>query len=247
MSNRLSSFIKKKILGKNNNLVSLDDAYEVMRRLLKGRQVTAVLDAGASDGHISRRMLRKFPQANVYAFEPNPLYREKLLQYAKQEPRFHPFFCALSDTEGTAELYMTQSPGNVSLFAPAKQLGEISPAGASVKNLTKVDVVTIDQWAQRNGNIPVQLIKLDIQAAELKALQGAVGLLRSSVLLVYTEIWFNPAYEGSPLYSQLDPFFRQNDFELYDIFKPGYDSRGRIIWANAIYIHSRRLSPKTIG
>ena len=242
MSNRISSFIKKKILGKNNNLISLDDAYETMVRLLKNREITAVLDVGASDGHISKRLLRKFPDADVYAFEPNPLYSEKLLRYANDEPRFHPFFCALSDAEGTADLYMTQSPGNVSLLAPAKRLGEINPGGASVKNLTKVDIVTIDQWAKRNGNIPVQLIKLDIQAAELKALQGAVAVLRSSVLLVYTEIWFNPAYQGGAPYNQLDPFLRQNGFELYDIFKPGYDSGGRIIWANAIYNHSKRLS-----
>ncbi len=247
MSNRIGSFIKKKILGKNNNLVSLDDAYEVMGRLLKNRQVMAILDAGASDGHISKRLLRKFPDANVYAFEPNPLYRETLLQYANKDSRFHPFFSALSDREGAAELYMTQSPGNVSLFAPAKRLGEISPAGAAVKNLTKVDVVTIDQWAKRNGDIPIQLMKLDIQAAELKALQGAIRVLRSSVLLVYTEIWFNPAYEGGALYSQIDTFLRQNNFELYDIFKPGYDASGRIIWANTVYIHSQRLSPELIG
>lgn len=247
MPNRLSRFLKKKLLKKDQNLISINDPYEVISQLLADRMVSGIIDAGASDGHISKRLLRKFPRAHVYAFEPNLFYREELLRYANKESRFHPFFSALSDCEGTTELYMTQSLGNVSLFAPAKQLGEISPAGASVKNLTKVDVVTIDRWAERNGDVPIQLIKLDIQAAELKALRGAVGLLRSSVLLVYTEIWFNPAYEGGALYSQLDPFFRQNGFELYDIFKPGYDSRGRIIWANAVYIHSKRLSPKVIG
>jgi FkbM family methyltransferase len=247
MSNLLSRFLKKKLLKRDQNLISINDPYEVISRLLADRTVSGIIDAGASDGHISKRLLRKFPGAHVYAFEPNLFYREELSRFANEEPRFHPFFSALSDCEGATELYMTQSLGNVSLFSPSERLGEISPAGASVKNLTKVDVVTIDKWAKRNGNIPIQLIKLDIQAAELKALQGAVGLLRSSVLLVYTEIWFNPAYEGGALYSQIDSFFRQNDFELYDIFKPGYDKQGRIIWANAVYIHSKRLSPKAIS
>jgi len=122
MSNRFSSFIKKKLLGKNKNLVSLDEPYEVMARILKDCRVTGIIDAGASDGRISRRLLRKFPAAHVYAFEPNSLYTETLKQYAKDDPRFHPQFLALSDHEGTAELYVTESPGCTSLFAPAKRL-----------------------------------------------------------------------------------------------------------------------------
>ena len=52
MSNRLSSFIKKKLLGKNKNLVSLDDPYRVMAYFLKGIEVTGIIDAGASNSRI---------------------------------------------------------------------------------------------------------------------------------------------------------------------------------------------------
>ena len=48
MSNRFSSFIKKILLGKNKNLVSLDEPYYVMARLLKGVHVAGIIDAGAS-------------------------------------------------------------------------------------------------------------------------------------------------------------------------------------------------------
>jgi FkbM family methyltransferase len=241
MANRLSSFIKKKLLGKNQNLVSLDEPFEVIACLLKGCHVTGIIDAGASDGRISKRLLRKFPAADVYAFEPNSLYTETLKQYAKDDPRFHPQFLALSDHEGAAELYVTESPGITSLFAPAKRLKEISPQGASVKSLEKVELVTIDKWAERNGDTAIQLMKFDIQAGELKALQGAVRVLQSSTLLVYTEIWFNEAYEGGTIYSDIDSFFREYDFVLYDIFKPKYNAKGLIMWGNAIFLNVRRL------
>jgi FkbM family methyltransferase len=179
--------------------------------------------------------------ARAYAFEPNPLYREALGQYAKNDSRFHPYFVALSDREGAAELYVTQSPGSTSLFAPAKRLAEINHAGASVKNLEKVDVVTIDQWAKRNGDVAIQLMKFDIQAGELKALRGASHILQSSTLLVYTEIWFNPAYEGGALYSEIDLFLRQYDFILYDVFKPKYNPNNMIMWGNAIFINARKI------
>jgi len=92
MSNRIGPFIRGKLLRKNNNLVSLDDPYEVIHRLLKDRQITGIIDAGASDGRVSKKLLRKFSCANVYAFEPNPIYREALQQYAKKDSRFHPHF-----------------------------------------------------------------------------------------------------------------------------------------------------------
>jgi len=241
MANRFSSFIKKKLLGKNKNLISLDEPYEVMKRILKDYRVTGIIDAGASDGRISKRLLRKFPEAHVYAFEPNPLYTETLKQYAKDNPRFPPQFLALSDHEGAAELYVTESPGSTSLFTPAERLKEINPQGASVKSLEQVDLVTIDKWAQRNGDPAIQLMKFDIQAGELKALKGAVRVLRSSTLLVYTEIFFNPLYNGGAIYSEIDLFFREYGFALYDMFKLKYNSNGLIMWGNAIFLNVRRL------
>ncbi|HUU17902.1 MAG TPA: FkbM family methyltransferase [Sedimentisphaerales bacterium] len=241
MGNRLSSFIKKKLLGKNKNLVSLDEPYEVMASLLKSHQVTGIIDAGASDGRISKRLLRKFPEARAYAFEPNPFYAEMLKQYAKDDPRFHPQFLALSDHEGTADLYVTESPGCTSLFAPAKRLKEISLQGASVKSLEKVELVTIDKWAERNGDPAIQLMKFDIQGGELKVLHGATRVLQSSTLLVYTEIWFNCPYEGGAIYSEIDLFLREHGFVLYDIFKPKYNAKGLIMWGNGIFLNVRRL------
>jgi FkbM family methyltransferase len=241
MANRFSSFMKKKLLGKNQNLVSINEPYGVMAQLLKDCEVTGVIDAGASDGRISKRLLRKFPSAQVYAFEPNPLYTQALQQYAKEDSRFHPYFLALSDQEGDAVLHVTESPGSTSLFTPGKRLQQIDSHGTTVKRLEKVKVVTIDEWAKRNDEPAVQVMKFDIQAAELKALRGAVHVLQSSTLLVYTEICFNPIYEEGAIFSEIDLFFRKYGFVLYDIFTPKYGPGRLILWANAIFLNTERL------
>jgi len=241
MSSRLSCYLKKRLLGRQRNLVSLDEPYRVMARLLKPHAVTGILDAGASNGHISERLLRGFPQATVYAFEPNPLYAQALQDYARRDARFHPQFLALSDRSGRLPLHITASPGTTSLLTPAARLKEVSPAGAAVDSIREVDVVTLDEWAQSQGNPSIELMKFDIQGAELQALRGAVGMLRSSVLLVYTEIWFNPVYDGSALYTEIDTFLRSHGFVLYDMFKPKYDPDGLIVWADAIFLHPGRV------
>lgn len=237
MSNRLSTFLKKKLFGGNRNLISLDEPYAVMARLLNGAVVTGILDAGASNGHISERLLGWFPRATAYAFEPNPLYVQTLQDLTRRDPRIRPQFVALSDRIGRDRLHITESPGATSLLEPAERLKDVAPTGSTVKAVSEVDIVTLDEWAARNGNPSIELMKFDIQGAELKALRGAERMLRESTLLVYTEIWFNAVYDGSPLYSEIDAFLRTQGFALYDIYKPKYDPHGLLVWADAIFLN----------
>ena len=241
MSNQLSSWVKKKLLKKDQNLLSLNDPYVVIEKILTNTRVTGILDAGASNGRISRVLLKSFPEAKAYAFEPNPMYKELLEIYAREDARFHPQYMALSDHEGSADLFITESPGNTSLLLPGDRLKEIDPHGARVKERCSVELVTIDEWAKRNKDLAIQVMKFDIQGAELKALRGGVEVLRRSTCAVYIEVWFNTPYQDGALYSEIDLFFRKQDFILYDLFKPKYSKGGLIMWANALYVDPAKI------
>jgi len=95
---------------------------------------------------------------------------------------------------------------------------------------------------KRRGNPAIQLMKFDIQGAELKALRGATCLLGGPTLLVYAEIWFNPAYDGAAIYSEVDLFLREYGFVLYDIFRPKYNRDGMIMWGNAIFLNLKQVA-----
>lgn len=241
MSNKFSALIRRKLLGKNQNLVSIEDPFEVMRRLLGPVAVTGILDAGASDGRISRRLLKRFPDARAYAFEPNPSYADALKAYARQDDRFRPQFLALSDAEGTATLHITDSAGNTSLFRPGVGFDKVDPQGARISREVPVKTVTIDNWAAQNGGTDIQVMKFDIQGAELRALRGGEAMLRRTVCLVYAEVWFHSIYEGGAVFSDIDQFLLACGFVLYDFYKPKYNDRGLIQWANTIFVHKQRL------
>lgn len=241
MAKTLQKMIRRLFLNKEQNLLSLDDPYEVMSRLLQDDKVTGVVDAGASNGRISRRLLKLFPRASVYGFEPNPLYSNELTRLHEKEPRFKPQFLALSDEEGLVDMHITVSPGSSSLFVPADRLYELDPKGTAVKETRKLACVTLDRWAAREHVDGIQVMKLDIQGGELRAFHGAVGMLRNSVLLVYTEVLFNPLYEDGALYSQIDLCLRDHGFVLHDLFKPKSNRKGTLLWGNAMYVHADRM------
>lgn len=241
MANLLKLILRHTVFAKSGNLVALDDPYLVIADLLRGHRVAAILDAGASNGRITRRFLRLFPEACAYAFEPNPIYREQLERYANGDPRFRPQFLALSDREGDVDLRVTRSLGTTSIFVPGKRLKAMYPEESDITSIEKVKAVTLDGWTERNDISDIQLMKFDIQGAELQALRGATRVLQTSTLLVYTEVFFNPLYDGGTIFSEIDLCLRESGFLLYTVLKPRCDKNGLMTQGDAIFVHAGRL------
>ncbi|WP_126456890.1 FkbM family methyltransferase [Sulfuriflexus mobilis] len=241
MAKLLWSLMRKTAFKNKGNLVSLDDHYQVMAGLLKGKEVNGILDAGASTGRITGKFLKVFPTARAYAFEPQPMYREQLTSLAEQDSRIRPQFLALGERQGSLELQITASAGCTSLFKPSARMQSMYPDEAAIKETATVDVVAIDDWRAQQGNPGIEVMKFDIQGGELAALRGAQQTLRESTLLVYTEILFNPLYEGGALYSEIDLCLREAGFMLYNLYKPKTDENGMLMWSNAIFVHAGRL------
>lgn len=237
------TLLRRTLYKKKGNLISLDDPFDAMRELLAQQTVQHFVDAGASDGRVAEKLMRRFPNARAHAFEPNPGYRAALEAFAAREPRFHPVFSALADAAGEVDLNFAASPGNTSLFKPARHLQDYSPAGARIEKTARVPVTTLDAWAEKTvpENEKVQFLKFDIQGGELRALQGATRLLREDVRLIYSEVLFNPLYEQGAIFSDVDHYLRGFGFELYNFYGPKSNPRDLLLWANAIFVHPGKL------
>ena len=137
MAKLFKTFVRNTVFKKDNNLVSLDDWYSTVLRLLKGHQINGILDAGASDGRLSLKLLEGFTKAKAYAFEPNPIYCETLKNLSKKHPRFVPQFCGLSEKAGSVDFYITDNIGSSSMFQPSSRFQESHPQESAVKKKTK--------------------------------------------------------------------------------------------------------------
>jgi FkbM family methyltransferase len=148
------------------------DTLRLLRRLLKPGH--HFVDCGANIGYFTLAAARCVgPGGRVDAFEPDPINRGRLEAHlagngAPANVRVHAL--ALSDTTGQATLYHPTEPsrnhGEASLFAAA---------GAATTAYT-VATARLDQQLDR----PPNLIKMDIEGAELMALKGMTAYLRAT-------------------------------------------------------------------
>ena len=91
-------------------------------------EVFSILEAGAANGEDTDRMLKKFPFATIYAFEPVERSYSRLLDKFSNESRVQVFRSALSAESGSTTLYVSSDKnsasgqGSSSILLPTQHL-----------------------------------------------------------------------------------------------------------------------------
>ncbi len=150
----------------------------------------------------------------IYAFDADERECERLARDAPDNVTY--VAAALAASERTARLHLTADPACSSLFAPDPSTLSIFPElnVASPVGTTEITLISLDRWASAAGVEAIDIMKLDVQGAELEVLRGARGPL-SGVRLIELEVAFNPIYRGQPLFGEVDSFLREQGLVLW--------------------------------
>lgn len=145
------------------------DTLRVLRRLL--RPGMHLVDCGANIGYFTFLGARYVgPTGRVDAIEPDPLNRSRLQEHMQVNgalPQIRIHGVAASDANGTATLYHPEGHRNHSM---ASLIAEF--IGPDNQTFT-VPTVRLDELLDR----PPDVVKMDIEGAELAALRGMTRLL----------------------------------------------------------------------
>ncbi|MGB2987908.1 MAG: FkbM family methyltransferase [Phycisphaerae bacterium] len=189
-----------------------------------------VLDCGANVGQTAGSFRHLYPKAEIYSFEPvTSVFGE--LRKRCDELKVHAVKKAVGDRDGKAVINLTASDEANSLLG--FQEGNPCAEWTRVVDREEVEVCTLDRWCQDNDIDPkrVDILKLDVQGAELQALYGARKLLETTKV-VYLEVSFVPIYKDIPLFGEIDGFLRECGYRRYAIYPSDQPQN----WADALYV-----------
>jgi len=184
--------------------------------------VSVIFDVGSLHCLESIEFSKKYKNARIFAFEANPDSYQVCLENTKDIDNITVINQAVNDYNGTCTFYPinpdeTVTPwfdGNRGASSLYKSNGSYDHIERYVQNELEVPCTRLDTFCEENGIDRVDLMWMDLQGAELIALKS-MGQLLSSVKVIHTELEMNPIYEGQCLFSNVNSFLGENNFELH--------------------------------
>lgn len=200
-----------------------------------------IFEFGARDCQETAAISRSFPNARIYSFECNKATLPLCRIQAEENPMITLIESAVGDTDGkttfhpidqqkTVTTWTDGNPGASSLFmASGKYQVE-----SYVQGTDEVSITRPDTFMAEHGIRKVDALWMDIQGAELMALQG-FGDRISDVSIMSLEAEFTEIYKGQPLFWEIHRFLKSNGFLLTGFLTLGRHS------CDAVFIRGYRL------
>lgn len=196
-----------------------------------------ILDCGANDGRTAGYWKKCFPKSLILAVEADPQMAALLTQNTKNEPAIRPFHLILSDIDGLVEFY-PNIPGKGteqgSIYKQSKDKW-YWPSQVSRKPIL-VPSKKLDTFCKDLNIAKIDFLFLDMQGGELQMLKASKTIL-PQVSIICTEVFFEPCYEGMPLYPEVHAFLTSKGFVQVGIHK----KRG---FADVYYVKSSLYTSK---
>lgn len=214
-----------------------------------------VIDGGANHGLFSKAVLNISPRAQVLGIEPlittvtarnqggpgKACLRDLQRVKARYSPRFNFVGYALSDHEGLLTFYSTEADGCSSLLKPPE---DPSVPDFNVVSEDQVRAITLDNLVAAENITRVDLLKLDLQGAEMQALRGATDTLDVTQHILL-ELNLRRVYKDSATANEITEFLADRGFLFRNISNLIRTPDGAIAQCDAFFSRANEGGPRS--
>jgi len=189
------------------------DMDDVLRHLKSmGVNPKTVFDIGVADG--TEDLYQAFPKSHFVLVEPLKEFEPYMLSMTEKYDLEY-VVAAASDTEGSLAINVHPDLCGTSLMKEV----EGKPVDGEERT---VPTIRLDQFSTGKGLSGPFLIKIDVQGAELKVLDGATEILGQTEAIIL-EVSLFGFFVGGPQFIDVVNYMQQRGFVVYEIF----DARNR--------------------
>lgn len=222
LNSSLSKILSKKMMG--------IDAYADMAKIVKSKN-PMIFDIGANEGQTVTQFGKFFHQYQIHSFEPSPDTFKVLEENTSNNKNVHAWNYGVGSSTGTMVLNENERHKMSSFL----ELGE--RGWGKIAKKTSVDIVSIDDFLQKQGISNIDILKIDTQGFELEVLKGAkTSMQENKIGLLYFEVNFVEIYKDLPSFPQLFSFCTDNGFELVAIYPIKYNN-SMATWTDVLFKH----------
>jgi FkbM family methyltransferase len=190
----------------------------IMKKILK--KDSNCIDVGCHKGEVMDEMLRISPDGQHYGFEPIPEFFEYLGKKYANNLHVHVFKKALSNQVGEAEFHWVK---NAPAYSGLKERSYAIKNPEIVK--IQVDLVQLDQFG---ADFPsIDLIKIDVEGAEMEVLKGARNFIKDHRPVIVFEYGLGAADHYGVMPDDMFLFFSDCNYQL-NTLKGFLDNGGAI-------------------
>lgn len=195
----------------------------------------AFVDVGANEGFYAVFAARRvLPGGTVHAFEPSPRERARLEAnvHANGLGNVTVYREGLAEQAGRAILHLADPEHN-----GQNSLGAFGHPGVNCAEDLEIDLVTLDQLRETGGIERVDVLKMDVEGAEMRVLRGATKTLQRDKPVLMLEV-FDAALRGQGSSAEeVLAYLRSLGFHLYEFD----NASGRPVAMRAIAAQSSNI------
>lgn len=224
-----------------------DTSVSQLKGLFKNKRNLKIIDCGAFEGDFTNDFQNIYKDSEFICIEPSPKSFKLLSKKFKSNNNISLENTGLysSIKEGVLKINTSEKTNsilNMDELIPNVQRKFHQNKGEKIIKLVTLDFIT-KKYNWLDKSFPnIDLLKIDVQGAELDLLIGAEKTLHKTESILI-EIHFIRSYEKSPLFYEINNFLLKRGFifkRFYDLIHDPQD-RTRLIYGDALFTRKEFL------
>ena len=177
-----------------------------------------IIDLGANQGFYTILASLRAPLGKVYAFEPHPTERAKLIKnlHLNNSQNVIVESLAVGNFQGSTSFHACfDCQGSFSSIMPPAQ-----DVYSHIK-IIRVPITTLDQYIKTRKIKKIDLLKVDVEGGELNVFKGGLHVLAKKRPMILCEIEAKRANQWGNTANEVLQFLKRNNYKCFTLNKLG--------------------------